>query len=60
VIEINSSPGLEGIETVSQVDVAGHIISYIEKNAPTSKSATDEKRDHLEPVENQAHQLVAV
>lgn len=60
VIEINSSPGLEGIETVSQVDVAGHIISYIEKNAPTSKSATDEKRDHFYPVESSRKQLVTV
>ena len=29
VIEINSSPGLEGIETISGVDVASHIISIL-------------------------------
>ena len=30
LLEINSSPGLEGIEQVTGVDVAGHIISYLE------------------------------
>ncbi|MCH5376122.1 MAG: RimK family alpha-L-glutamate ligase [Planctomycetes bacterium] len=29
VIEVNSSPGLEGIETCTQLDVAGAIIDYI-------------------------------
>jgi ribosomal protein S6--L-glutamate ligase len=32
IIEVNSSPGLEGIETATGVDVAGQIIKYIEKN----------------------------
>ncbi len=37
VLEINSSPGLEGIETTTQIDIAGKIIKYIENNAkPTS------------------------
>jgi len=31
VIEVNSSPGLEGIESASGVDVAGHVIQFIEK-----------------------------
>lgn len=30
VMEINASPGLEGIETITRVDVAGKIIRYIE------------------------------
>lgn len=30
IIEINASPGLEGIERATQVDVAGHIIDFIE------------------------------
>ena len=30
VIEVNASPGLEGIETYTGVDVAGHIIQYLE------------------------------
>ena len=33
VLEINSSPGLEGIEKATKKDVAGMIIDYIEKNA---------------------------
>lgn len=33
VIEVNSSPGLEGIEKSTQVDVAGTIIDFIEKKA---------------------------
>lgn len=32
VIEVNSSPGLEGIETASGKDVASSIIEYIEKD----------------------------
>ena len=31
VIEVNSSPGLEGIETCTGVDVAGEIVSYLER-----------------------------
>lgn len=33
VLEINSSPGLEGIEKATHVNIAGKIIEYIEKNA---------------------------
>ncbi len=33
VLEINSSPGLEGIEKATQVNIAGKIIQYIEKHA---------------------------
>ena len=33
VMELNSSPGLEGIEGASGVDVAGRIIEFLEKNA---------------------------
>ncbi len=32
VMEVNSSPGLEGIEKSTQVDIAGKIMDYIEKN----------------------------
>ena len=39
VLEINSSPGLEGIEKASGVDIASKIIAYIEKHAkPISKT----------------------
>jgi ribosomal protein S6--L-glutamate ligase len=33
VMEVNSSPGLEGIERATGIDVAGKIIEFIEKNA---------------------------
>jgi ribosomal protein S6--L-glutamate ligase len=32
VMEVNSSPGLEGIEFATQVDIAGKIIEYVERN----------------------------
>ena len=38
VMEVNSSPGLEGIEKVTEIDVAGKIIEYIAKNATTGKT----------------------
>ncbi len=38
VMEVNSSPGLEGIENASGVDIAGAIIKYIETNASPSKT----------------------
>ncbi len=33
VLEINSSPGLEGIEAATHINIAGKIIQYIEKHA---------------------------
>lgn len=33
VLEVNSAPGLEGIETVTGHNVAGKIIEYVEQNA---------------------------
>lgn len=32
VLEVNSTPGLEGIETTTGLSIAGRIISYIERN----------------------------
>lgn len=37
IIEVNSSPGLEGIETVTGIDVASMIIKYLEKKEKNSK-----------------------
>jgi ribosomal protein S6--L-glutamate ligase len=33
ILEVNSSPGLEGIENASEKDIAGEIIDFIEGNA---------------------------
>jgi ribosomal protein S6--L-glutamate ligase len=35
---VNSSPGLEGIETATEVDVAGKIMEFLEKNARPGKT----------------------
>jgi ribosomal protein S6--L-glutamate ligase len=40
VMEVNSSPGLEGIETATGKDVAGMIIGFMEKNARHNKTQT--------------------
>jgi ribosomal protein S6--L-glutamate ligase len=40
VMEVNSSPGLEGIEKATERDVAGMIIEFIEKNAKPGKTRT--------------------
>jgi ribosomal protein S6--L-glutamate ligase len=39
IIEVNSSPGLQGIEGATQVDIAGKIIEYVEKGAKKKKKA---------------------
>jgi len=40
IMEVNSSPGLEGIENATGKDVAGQIIEFIEKNAKPGKTKT--------------------
>ncbi|MBT6093825.1 MAG: 30S ribosomal protein S6--L-glutamate ligase [Rhodospirillaceae bacterium] len=37
VLEVNSSPGLEGIETATGLDIASMVIDYIEKHARPPK-----------------------
>ena len=43
VMEVNSSPGLEGIELASGKDVAGQIIEYLEENARPKRTRTKGK-----------------
>lgn len=43
VMEVNSSPGLEGIEGSSGKDVAGLIIEFLEKNAKPNSTKTKGK-----------------
>ncbi len=40
ILEVNSSPGLEGIESASRVDIAGKIVEYVAKK---------QKRRNLDP-----------
>lgn len=44
VMEVNSSPGLEGVEKATGVDVAGKIIEFIEKNAKPGRTHTKGRR----------------
>ena len=38
MVEVNSSPGLKGIEAISELDLAGKIIDYVERKAAQPKS----------------------
>ncbi|AMK12754.1 MAG: 30S ribosomal protein S6--L-glutamate ligase [Pseudodesulfovibrio sp.] len=40
VMEVNSSPGLEGIEKATGINIAAKIIEFIEKNAKPGKTKT--------------------
>jgi ribosomal protein S6--L-glutamate ligase len=40
VMEVNSSPGLEGIEKATGKDVAEIVIQFIEKNAKHGRTAS--------------------
>ena len=40
VLEVNSSPGLEGIEAASGVDIADAIIEFIEDHADHEEART--------------------
>ncbi|NJM51584.1 MAG: 30S ribosomal protein S6--L-glutamate ligase [Sphingomonadales bacterium] len=43
IMEVNSSPGLEGLENATGKDVAGIIIDFIEKNAKAGSTKTKGK-----------------
>jgi ribosomal protein S6--L-glutamate ligase len=43
VMEVNSSPGLEGVEKATGLDVAGKMIEFLEKNAKPGKTRTKGK-----------------
>ena len=40
IMEVNSSPGLEGIEQATGMDIAGKIIGFMEANAKVGKTKT--------------------
>ena len=44
VMEVNSSPGLEGIEKATGIDIAGKIMDYIARNATPNDGVTKRKR----------------
>ncbi len=44
VMEVNSSPGLEGIEKSTRLDIAGGIMDYIERNVNNKNDETLKKK----------------
>jgi ribosomal protein S6--L-glutamate ligase len=52
VLEVNSSPGLEGIEKATKQDIAGRIIEYTTHLAVKKKSKPKAQKDP-EPVDAQ-------
>jgi ribosomal protein S6--L-glutamate ligase len=45
IMEVNSSPGLEGIEKCTKIDVAGHVIDYLESALEKREKRKKEKAD---------------
>jgi ribosomal protein S6--L-glutamate ligase len=43
VVEVNSSPGIEGLEKATGIDVAGLMIDFLERNAPDGNTRTKGK-----------------
>ena len=43
VMEVNSSPGLEGVERATGLDIAGKMIEFLEKNAKAGATKTKGK-----------------
>ncbi|HEY7535712.1 MAG TPA: RimK family alpha-L-glutamate ligase, partial [Thermodesulfobacteriota bacterium] len=41
IMEVNSSPGLEGIEQATGIDIAGKIVEFIEKNVNNREMIKD-------------------
>jgi ribosomal protein S6--L-glutamate ligase len=40
IMEVNSSPGLEGVEKATGIDIAGRMIEFLEKEAKPGKTRT--------------------
>ncbi len=49
VLEVNSSPGLEGIEATTGVDIAGEIVAYIERRVRRRWPAKTQAKGHRMP-----------
>jgi glutathione synthase/RimK-type ligase-like ATP-grasp enzyme len=39
-LEVNSSPGLRGIEEINKINIAAKIIDYLEKRLGVAKKST--------------------
>ncbi len=47
VMEVNSSPGLEGIEKATEIDIASKVMDYIEKNTKKSPQPAAKKKRRI-------------
>jgi ribosomal protein S6--L-glutamate ligase len=47
VMEVNSSPGLEGIDKSTKIDIAGKIMDYIENNVTPASTNPIKKRKRI-------------
>ncbi|GIX42678.1 MAG: putative alpha-L-glutamate ligase [Leptospiraceae bacterium] len=47
VLEVNPSPGLEGVEKASNINIAGKIIHFIEKHIKDSKNYKKQLKDRV-------------
>jgi len=47
VMEVNSSPGLEGIEKSTKIDIAGKIMDYIAQNVTPKSDTTNTKKRRI-------------
>jgi ribosomal protein S6--L-glutamate ligase len=54
VLEVNSSPGLEGIEKATKLDIAGRIIVYTTHLAVKKKAKPKAKKDPGHAVDAQS------
>ncbi|MGB5965899.1 MAG: 30S ribosomal protein S6--L-glutamate ligase, partial [Sulfurimonadaceae bacterium] len=50
VMEVNSSPGLEGIEKATGIDIAGKIMDYIERKVTPYDGTTKRKRGPIDKI----------
>lgn len=48
ILEVNASPGLEGIEGTTGIDIAGHIIKHVETNALPAKAKVDKETSSMD------------
>ena len=58
VMEVNSSPGLEGIEQATGKDIADMILGFIEKNAPNKKPKPVAKAKESKAVKPTLHHFL--
>lgn len=47
LLEVNSSPGLEGIETTTQIDIAGEVIRFLEREEKRRQHQRRTKRTRI-------------